>query len=85
MGETPICFLSFFIQHLLGQGNFQLRILFGLGFFLKNPNPRRTLPAFRENEKIFLSSKGVYSDEIPDDQAAEVIRKIDWWEYNRLK
>lgn len=72
--------------HYLGAMTLELAGYSGLDPYFDFLNlARRTLPAFRESEKIFLSSKGVYSDKVPDERAAEVIRKIDWWEYNRLK
>ncbi len=46
---------------------------------------RRDLPVFRVKEGVYCFSDGSYSNSLTDDTHKDIIKKIDWWEYYRLR
>lgn len=46
---------------------------------------RRILPVFRDKEQVYMTMDGSYMSSISDELYADIIKKIDWWEYYRLK
>ena len=46
---------------------------------------RRVLPVFRERENVYMAGDGTISSEISNELYSNVIKKIDWWEYYRLR
>ena len=72
-------------NHYLGAMTLELAGFEGLDPYFDFLNDaRRILPAFREGEKVYLSDNA-FSDTVPNEICADIIGKIDWWEYYRLK
>ncbi len=46
---------------------------------------RRALPVFREREHAYILADGTYTDQLTNPDHLEILRKLDWWQYYKLK
>lgn len=46
---------------------------------------RKELPAFRYKENIYVLADGTYTNKLVEEKHKDIVKKIDWWQYYKLK